>query len=512
MMVKIRRALISVSDKRGIIALAENLSQLGISIISTGGTANVLREAGVPVTVVSDLTGFPEILGGRVKTLHPAVYGGILAKRRPDHLEELGKHRIEPIDMVVVNLYPFGETIRRSSSEEEAIENIDIGGPTMIRAAAKNYPYVASVVNPARYEGIITALRENACCLKEDMLFSLAQEAFAYTAAYDALIAGYFQRDVKFPETLNLSYVKVGDLRYGENPHQQAAFYRLPEIRSPSIGNAEKLWGKELSYNNLLDLDAALETVREFDEPAAVVIKHNNPCGVAVGDSLSEAYARARGCDPVSAFGGVVGLNQQVEAETARQITETFIEAVIAPDFSPEALEILKENRDLRIIKVSSLEGMRRREMYLKQVTGGLLVQDRDLARLDPEDIKVVTWRQPTKEEIAAFLFAWKVVKHVKSNAIILALPDRTVGIGAGQMSRIDSTRIAVAKAGNRIAGAVLASDAFFPFRDNVDEAAKAGIKAIIQPGGSLRDEEVIKAADEYNLAMVFTGRRHFRH
>lgn len=511
-MVKIRRALISVSDKGGIIALAENLNRLGISIISTGGTADVLREAGVPVIVVSDLTGFPEILGGRVKTLHPAIHGGILAKRSPDHLEELGKHRIEPIDMVVINLYPFAETIRRSSSEEEAIENIDIGGPTMIRAAAKNYQYVASVVNPARYEDIITALRENACCLKEDMLFSLAQEAFAHTAAYDALIASYFQRDIKFPETLNLSYVKVGDLRYGENPHQQAAFYRIPEIRSPSIGKAEKLWGKELSYNNLLDLDAALETVREFDKPAVVVIKHNNPCGVAMGDSLADAYVQARECDPVSAFGGVVGLNQPLEAETARKITETFIEAVIAPDFTSEALEVLKEKRDLRIIKVGPLEGMSRREMYLRQVTGGLLVQDRDLARLDREDLKVVTQRQPTEEEITSFLFAWKVVKHVKSNAIILALSDRTVGIGAGQMSRIDSTRIAVAKAGEKIAGAVLASDAFFPFRDNVDEAAKAGIKAIIQPGGSLRDEEVIKAADEHNMAMVFTGRRHFRH
>ncbi|MDI6792422.1 MAG: bifunctional phosphoribosylaminoimidazolecarboxamide formyltransferase/IMP cyclohydrolase [bacterium] len=511
-MVKIRRVLISVSDKRGIIALAEQLNQLEVSIISTGGTANVLKEAGIPVTVISDVTKFPEILEGRVKTLHPAVHGGILAKRSPDHLEELGKYGIEPIDMVVVNLYPFAETVRRSPSEEEAIENIDIGGPTMIRAAAKNYKYVASVVNPARYEEIITALRENGHCLQEDLLFSLAREAFAHTAAYDALIANYFQRDVKFPETLNLSYTRVGDLRYGENPHQQAAFYRRPEIRSPSIGNAEKLWGKELSYNNLLDLDAGLETVREFDEPAAVVIKHNNPCGVARGDSLSEAYLQARECDPVSAFGGVVGLNQPVDTETARRITETFIEAVLAPDFTPEALEILQEKRDLRIIKVGSLEGMGPREMYLRQVTGGLLVQDRDLAQIDRDNLKVATQRQPTEEEIAAFLFGWKVVKHVKSNAIILVLPDRTVGIGAGQMSRIDSTRIAIAKAGDKIAGAVLVSDAFFPFRDNVDEAAKAGIKAIIQPGGSVRDEEVIKAADEHNMAMVFTGRRHFRH
>ncbi|MHB1419140.1 MAG: bifunctional phosphoribosylaminoimidazolecarboxamide formyltransferase/IMP cyclohydrolase [Bacillota bacterium] len=510
-----RRALISVSDKTGVVEFARGLTQLGFEIVSTGGTAKSLREEGVEVTYVSKVTGFPEILDGRVKTLHPMVHGGILARRTPEHLAELEANQITPIELVAVNLYPFRQTIEKPGvTLEEAIENIDIGGPTMVRAAAKNYESVTIVVNPERYGEVLDQLKEAGTIGTETRL-RLAVEAFTHTAEYDRLISGYLQNVVQpagdFPERYILEGEKIQGLRYGENPHQRAAFYRVPGETGAGVGTARQLQGKELSYNNIVDIDAALGLVREFKQPAAVIIKHNNPCGTSIDTSLLNAYIRAYNADPVSAFGGVVGFNRTVDGATALEMVKIFLEAVIAPAYSPEALEILSAKKDLRILvtgELNEVEG----GLGVKKVSGGFLVMDLDLGMVAPEDLKVVTERRPSSEELEQLLFGWKVVKHVKSNAIVVVKNGVTLGVGAGQCNRVGSVRIAIEQAGVNVEGAVMASDAFFPFPDSVEEAAKAGISAIIQPGGSLRDEESIAKANKYGVAMVFTGMRHFRH
>lgn len=505
---KVKCALISVSDKEGIVELARGLVDGGVEIISSGGTARVLRDGGIRVRTVSEVTGAPEILGGRVKTLHPKIHGGILADRRKDeHVRELEREGIEPIDLVVCNLYPFERTASHPSvKEEDALEQIDIGGPTMVRAAAKNWPSVGVVVDPGRYDELLNELRETGS-LSDATRRSLAQEAFAHTAAYDAAIAKYFTRKEDFPESLVVATRKVTDLRYGENPHQAAAFYRpMGVIRG--IAASEQLHGKELSYNNLLDVDAAWKLVSELPAPSAAVIKHTNPCGVAIGSVLQDAYRRALETDPVSAFGGVVALNEACDVATATAITEIFTEVVVAPLFDDEALQTLMEKRNLRVLVAPEVV-VRGREV--RSVSGGLLIQDGD----PPDELdnaKVVTRAQPSDGQWADLRFAWTVAKHVKSNAVVLAKEGCAVGIGAGQMSRVDSTQMAARRAGDRAVGSVCASDAFFPFRDGLDAAVAAGATAVIQPGGSVRDEEVIAAADEHGISMVFTGRRHFRH
>lgn len=518
---KIKRAIISVSNKKNVVPFAKSLAEMGVEILSTGGTSKTLRENGIQVRDISDYTGFPEMLDGRVKTLHPKIHGGLLGQRsKPEHIEKMKEHGILPIDLVCVNLYPFEETISRGDCTlEDAIENIDIGGPTMLRAAAKNYPDVTVIVDPDDYDMVISELKEKGQ-ISVETNFRLAKKVFQHTAKYDASISNYLgqiddkgKKVNKFPETFTFQVKKVQDLRYGENPHQEAAFYKEYAIEEPCVSNAIQLHGKELSFNNILDVDSAFETVKEFEEPAVVIIKHNNPCGVAVSHRLVDAYKKARDCDPVSAFGGIVGFNRVVDRETAREMMDIFLEVIIAPGYEPEALEILKTKKDLRILQTPSLKDfIQHREFDLRKVVGGLLLQDRDLGKVSMEQWKIVTKRMPTEEERKAMAFGWKVAKHVKSNAIVLVREDRTIGIGAGQMSRVDSTRLAVMKARSSTKGAVLASDAMFPFRDNVDEAAQAGVSAIIQPGGSIRDDEVIAAADEYNMAMVFTGMRHFRH
>ncbi|MDQ0285919.1 phosphoribosylaminoimidazolecarboxamide formyltransferase/IMP cyclohydrolase [Desulfofundulus luciae] len=509
------RALISVSDKTGLVDFARGLVELGVEIVSTGGTARTLKEAGLPVTYISEVTGFPEILDGRVKTLHPAVHGGILALRTPDHLNQLKAHHITPIDIVVVNLYPFRETIARPGvTLEEAIENIDIGGPAMVRAAAKNHRYVLVVVNPARYPQVLKALAEGK--ISDDLRLELAREAFAHTAAYDTAIAAYLQKQIQgdepFPPAWHISVELAQPLRYGENPHQRAAFYRDPSVTGPCVGNAVQLAGKELSFNNILDLNAALELVREFIDPSVVIIKHNNPCGAASAGDLATAYRLAYEGDPVSAFGGIVACNRTVDKETAEQMAAIFLEAVIAPDFTPEALEILTQKANLRLLKTGPLTVRPTDRLDIRKVNGGLLIQEADLELTRPDEVKVVTEKQPSEEQLAEMAFAMAVVKHVKSNAIVVTRNRQLIGVGAGQMNRVGAARIALEQAGEKARGAVLASDAFFPFRDTVDEAAKAGIAAIIQPGGSLRDEESIAACNEYGITMVFTGMRHFKH
>ncbi|MHC1745584.1 MAG: bifunctional phosphoribosylaminoimidazolecarboxamide formyltransferase/IMP cyclohydrolase [Negativicutes bacterium] len=509
-----KRALISVSDKTGIIDFARRLSNLGVEIVSTGGTMKALREAGIPVTYVSDITGFPEIMDGRVKTLNPLIHGGILAIRdNSEHVAQMKEHGIQGIDMVVVNLYPFKETIDKPGvTMEDAIENIDIGGPTMIRSAAKNFKYVAVVVNPQRYADVLQELEENKE-ISATTLLSLAREAFNHTATYDSLIDGYLAGQLgegKFPNSMHIVLEKVQDLRYGENPHQSAAFYREKYFAGAGIANAKQLHGKELSFNNIVDLEAAFKIAAEFDQPAATIIKHTNPCGTGIGSTLAAAYQKAYMADPVSAFGGIVAVNRVVDAATAAQIGEIFIEAVIAPGFEPEALEILIQKKNIRLLSAQMEQDISKLGFDMKRVTGGILVQDYDLP--EKTDLQVVTKRTPTDEEMEQLKFAWKVVKHVKSNAIVVAGKDQTLGIGAGQMNRVGSAGIALNQAGEQAKGAVLASDAFFPFRDTVDAAAKAGITAIIQPGGSMRDEESIQAADEHGIAMVFTGVRHFKH
>ena len=518
---KVKRAIVSVSDKSGVVPFAKELAQMGVEILSTGGTAKTLREQGIPVKDISEHTGFPEMLDGRVKTLHPKVHGGLLGQRsKAEHVRKMKEHGIVPIDLVAVNLYPFEATVAKEGcSLEEAIENIDIGGPTMLRSSAKNYPDVTVIVDPNDYAPVLSELKEKGEVSTETN-FLLAKKVFQHTARYDGAISNYLGRieggkKVKeFPDTFTFQVKKAQELRYGENPHQKAAFYKEGLLTEPSVSNAVQIQGKELSFNNILDLDSAYETAKEFEETAAVIIKHNNPCGVAISSkNLAEAYRKARDCDPVSAFGGVIGFNREVDPETAEEMGPIFLEAIIAPGFDPRALEILKKKKDLRILLTPPLKNFALQQGFdMRKVVGGLLLQDRDLGKVPVAQWKVVTKRKPTEAELKGLAFGWKVAKHVKSNAIILVREDRTVGIGAGQMSRVDSTRLAVMKAQSPTKGTALASDAMFPFRDGVDTGAEAGATAIIQPGGSIRDDEVIAAADEHNIAMVFTGMRHFRH
>jgi phosphoribosylaminoimidazolecarboxamide formyltransferase / IMP cyclohydrolase len=522
---KIRRALLSVSDKTGLLDLARTLSELGVELISTGGTQKILASAGLAVRDISDVTGFPEILAGRVKTLHPRVHGGILAVRdNPEHAATLQAQGIAPIDLVVCNLYPFEATVARAgSSHEEVIENIDVGGPSMVRAAAKNYRDVAVVTDPDQYPRVIEELRAHGGALTLALREQLAAAAFARTAAYDRAIRSYFAARTgsgPFPHHLDLHFERRSALRYGENPHQQAAFYVEPGCSYACVATARILHGKELSYNNLLDLDSALNLVREFAEPAAVVIKHNNACGAAIAGTLEEAFRKAYEGDPLSAYGGVLGFNREVDEATAQQVTEPnrFVECLIAPGFGPAAFQLLTSRpswkKSVRLLETGPLgpDGARAGSLDYRRVDGGLLVQTRDLPADDFAQLRVVTRRAPTEQELADLRFAWLVCKHIKSNAIVLARQRMVVGVGAGQMSRVDAVHLAARKAGERSRGSVLASDAFFPFRDNIDEAAKAGITAVVQPGGSMRDADSIQACDEHGLAMVLTGVRHFRH
>ena len=520
-MARIHRAILSVSDKAGIVEFAKAISRLGVELYASGGTAKLLKEKKVPVRLIEDYTGFPEMLDGRVKTLNPKIHGGILALRdNPGHMKTIDAHGILPMDMVVVNLYPFEATIAKPGcTRAEAIENIDIGGPSMLRSAAKNRRHVAVVCDPADYPDILAKLKRGNGNLDPETHAELGRKAFALTAAYDAAISNYLGRGEngleEYPATFTAQWRKVQSLRYGENPHQSAAFYadlRLPG--EPTLGGARQTQGKELSYNNIVDIDAALQLVLEFGEPAAVIIKHTNPSGVGVSRRrLVDAFKKARECDPVSAYGGVIGFNRPVGVETAREVAASFFEAVIAPSFDKAARKILSAKVNLRVLSTGGefrWGGQVGHEM--KKVSGGLLLQSRDRHVLSASDLKVVTKRAPTEDELEALQFAWKVCKHVKSNAIVYALKDRTVGVGAGQMSRVDSAKIAVMKAQRPTKGSVVASDAFFPFRDGLDAAAAAGATAAIQPGGSVRDAEVIAAADEHGMTMVFTGVRHFRH
>ncbi len=512
-----KRAIISVSDKTGVLELAEQLVALGFEIVSTGGTYKAITEKGIPATYVTEVTGFPEILDGRVKTLHPFVHAGILAMRTPEHLVQLKEHNITPVDLVVVNLYPFKVTIAKPNVElADAIENIDIGGPTMVRAAAKNYKAVAVVVNPARYPQIVDMLKKDGK-INEATRLELATEAFTHTAEYDAYISNYLKRvcgwKEDFPETALIVGEKLQSMRYGENPHQKAAFYRSLNAQISSVATAKQLQGKELSYNNIVDIDAALELVKEFnnDGPAVVIIKHTNPCGVSLGQDLQEAYGRALAADPISAYGGIVGLNGTVDAAVAKDMSQLFLEAIVAPGFLPEALEILSKKINLRLLATGAF-AENEHKLMMKNVNGGFLLQDADSGHVEAADLKVVTKKQPTPAEIEELLFAWRVVKHVKSNAIVLSKDKQVVGVGAGHTNRVGAANVAFTQAGSLSHGAVLASEAFFPFRDTVDQAVAKGIKAIIQPGGSIRDEESIQACDEAGIAMVFTGMRHFKH
>ncbi len=514
---ELRRALISVSDKSGVVDFAGELSELGIAIVSTGGTARVLSEAGLLVTEVADVTEFPEMMDGRVKTLHPKIHGAFLALRdNPEHLEAMQTHGIEAIDLVVVNLYPFEKMIANLNvSLESAVEQIDIGGPAMIRSASKNWRDVTVVTDPGQYPGIIAELRQNAGSVSLDTRQRFAARAYARTAEYDSVISAYLAKQLQpegddFPGQINLALVKLEDLRYGENPHQNAALYQSNEI---GIAQARQLHGKEMSYNNYVDADAAWNLVADFDEMACAIIKHTNPSGVATGKNVAEAYLRALQTDPVSAFGGIVAINRKVDRAAAEAINKVFTEVVIAPEFDEEALEIFRTKKNLRILQAARSDNSV--GLGFKQISGGMLVQDRDIIRVDAQKLKFVTDKQPTEQQIESMLFAWKVCKHVKSNSIVFANAFQTIGVGAGQMNRIDSVRIAAERARRtelRLEGSVLASDAFFPFRDGVDEAAGFGISAIIQPGGSVRDDEVIKAANEHGLVMAFTGIRHFNH
>lgn len=518
----IKRALISVSDKSGIVPFAQRLTELGVEILSTGGTATLLTGNGIAVTEVSDYTGFPEMMAGRVKTLHPKIHGGLLGRRGTDD-RVMDEHEILPIDLVVVNLYPFQQTVARPDCDlATAIENIDIGGPAMLRSGAKNHAAVTVVVDSNDYDTIITEMEENNHAVTDVTRFSLAVKAFEHTARYDGAIANYLgaiQPDgsrIQFPHTFNLQLQKFQDLRYGENPHQQAAFYTEHQPPEAGIATATQLHGKELSYNNIADTDAALECVKQFDRPACVIVKHANPCGVALADDIETAYQRAYATDPTSAFGGIIAFNRELDATAARAIiSRQFVEVIIAPQISKTALSIITEKKNIRVLACGQWEKTPSPSLDYKRVNGGLLVQDRDLGMADISELKVVTRIQPTQEQLTDLLFAWKVAKYVKSNAIVYARNNQTIGIGAGQMSRVYSAKIAGIKAadeGLEVPGSVMASDAFFPFRDGIDAAADAGISAVIQPGGSMRDEEVISAADEHGIAMVFTGMRHFRH
>ena len=523
-MSKIQRAILSVTDKTGLVEFARKLTGLGVELVSTGGTAKLLRDSGIPVKDISELTGFPEMLDGRVKTLHPKVHGGILYRREDaGHRAAITEHGIPAIDMVVVNLYAFEKTAAKPGVHfEEIIENIDIGGPSMIRSAAKNFQDVAVVTSPADYNAIAEEMSRSGGALSKETKWRLAQKAFATTAAYDSAIASTLEHisavdgfklashengaQAAFPETLRLRFHKQMDLRYGENPHQRAAMYA--DDSGSGVAHGKQIQGKELSYNNIVDLQAAWDLAQEFDEPVCAIIKHTNPCGTATGKTLAEAYLRALECDPVSAFGGVIGVNRPIDAAAATEMAKLFLEVIAAPSFEPAAKEVFASKKNLRLVEVPAGQ----QNWVLKNISGGMLLQDADLRKLTESDLKVVTKRAPTAEEKRALLFAWKVCKHVKSNAILYARDGQSVGVGAGQMSRVDSCKIGAMKAQLPLKGTVAASDAFFPFPDGVEEIAKAGATAIIQPGGSVRDQEVIEAADRLGLAMIFTGVRHFRH
>jgi phosphoribosylaminoimidazolecarboxamide formyltransferase/IMP cyclohydrolase len=518
-MAKIQRAILSVTDKSGLVDFAKQLSKMGVELISTGGTAKLLRDSGITVKDISDLTGFPEMLDGRVKTLHPKVHGGILHRREnAAHRTAVAEHGIQPIDMVVVNLYAFEKTAAKSGVHfDELIENIDIGGPSMIRSAAKNFQDVAVVTSPADYAALAEEMAKSGGSLSDATKWRLAQKAFATTAAYDSAIASTLERvhangnfELKqgegFPQTLRMSFQKVMDLRYGENPHQKAAMYS--DGSAKGVANGKQLQGKELSFNNIVDMQAAWDLAQEFDEPVVAIIKHTNPSGTAVGKTLLEAYKKALECDPVSAFGGVIGVNRVIDGDAAEEMAKLFLEVIAAPGFDEAAKAKFAAKKNLRLVEVVASD----QKWALKNVSGGMLVQDADIRPLTEADLKVVTKRPPTPEEKRALLFGWKVCKHVKSNAILYVRDGQTVGVGAGQMSRVDSCKIGAMKAQLPLKGTVAASDAFFPFPDGVEEIAKAGATAIIQPGGSVRDQEVIEAADRHGMAMIFTGVRHFRH
>ncbi|MEP4890868.1 MAG: bifunctional phosphoribosylaminoimidazolecarboxamide formyltransferase/IMP cyclohydrolase [Aliiglaciecola sp.] len=521
----IRRALLSVSDKSGIVEFATSLVEQGVELLSTGGTAKLLADAGLNVTEVSDYTGHPEIMAGRVKTLHPKVHGGILARRGTDEAV-MQENDIQAIDLVVVNLYPFAATVANEDcSLEDAIENIDIGGPTMVRAAAKNHKDVTIVVNAKDYQRVLSEMAENNGSLTYKTRFDLAIAAFEHTAEYDGMIANYFgaridsdssDADSEYPRTFNMQLSKKQDLRYGENSHQSAAFYVENQIQEASVATAKQLQGKELSFNNIADTDSALECVKEFEEPACVIVKHANPCGVALGDDIFTAYDRAYKTDPTSAFGGIIAFNRELDAKTAQAIVDRqFVEVIIAPKVSQEAIEIVATKKNVRLLECGDWLGQLTDGYDFKRVNGGLLVQERDFGMVEEQDLTVVSKRQPTAEQLKDLMFTWKVAKYVKSNAIVYCKDSMTIGVGAGQMSRVYSAKIAGIKAADEnleVKGSVMASDAFFPFRDGIDAAAAAGIVAVIQPGGSMRDNEVIAAADEHDIAMVFTGMRHFKH
>jgi phosphoribosylaminoimidazolecarboxamide formyltransferase/IMP cyclohydrolase len=513
--VQVSRALLSVSDKTGIVEFAVGLAELGIEIVSTGGTATALAGAGIAVRSVSELTGFPEIMDGRVKTLHPKLYAGLLAVRdNPAHVAAAEEHDVEPIDLVCVNLYPFERTAAaRGVSEHDVIENIDIGGPTMIRAAAKNHAFAAPVVSPESYDAVLAELRESDRRLSAPTRENLAAEAFAYTARYDTAIARWFQEKREdFPQLMVRAFEKVLDLPYGENPHQRAAYFSQVGTRTHLLSMISQLGGKQLSFNNLLDLDAARSLMAEFQVPACVIVKHNNPCGVAVGTDALGAYRQAFACDPMSAFGGIVCLNRRVDRELATALVGQFIEVLFAPGYDDDALEVLASKPNMRVLDDREKRIARVLEPALRQVAGGMLVQDRDIGLEDRAEMEVVSERHPTNAEWDDLIFAWKVCKHVRSNAIVLSRELATIGIGAGQMSRVDSVRLALQKAQSPLAGSALASDAYFPFPDGPQLAIESGITAIIQPGGSIRDPVVIEAVNQAGAAMVFTGRRHFRH
>ena len=516
-MAKIQRAVLSVTDKTGLVEFAGKLAGMGVELISTGGTAKLLRDSGIAVKDISELTGFPEMLDGRVKTLHPKVHGGILHRRADAaHRSAVAQHGIQPIDMVVVNLYAFEKTVAKPGVHfEELIENIDIGGPSMIRSAAKNFQDVAVVTSASDYAGIAEEMAKSAGELSENTKWRLAQKAFATTAAYDSAIASTLERvnpgvEVhsadEFPKTLRLGFSKIMDLRYGENPHQKAAMYT--DGTGVGVANAKQIQGKELSFNNIVDLQAAWDLAQEFEETVCAIIKHTNPCGAATGKTLAEAYKKALECDPVSAFGGVIGVNRPIDGEAAEEIAKLFLEVIAAPKFDDAAKAKFAVKKNLRLVEIANAP----QKWVLKNVSGGVLLQDADVRALTDADLKIVTKRTPTEEEKRALLFAWKVCKHVKSNAILYARDGQTIGVGAGQMSRVDAARVGALKAVLPLKGTVAASDAFFPFPDGVEEIAKVGCTAIIQPGGSVRDPEVIEAADRLGLAMIFTGVRHFRH
>ncbi|MDD5503401.1 MAG: bifunctional phosphoribosylaminoimidazolecarboxamide formyltransferase/IMP cyclohydrolase [Candidatus Thermoplasmatota archaeon] len=513
----VKRALISVSDKTGIVDFAKGLSALGVEILSTGGTAKALRDAGVPVKDVSEYTGFPEMLDGRVKTLHPKIHGGILALRNPKHLGELAKHNIGTIDLVAVNLYPFEATIAKPNVHlEEVIENIDIGGPSMVRSAAKNHEGVVIAVNPASYGAILEELKATGNISHENRQ-KLAIEAYTHTAHYDTVISNYLRSRLtkeEFPQTLNLTYSKFQDMRYGENPHQKAAFYLSQDMpNEPCVGKALQLHGKHLSYNNILDADCAIECVKEFERPSCVIVKHATPCGIASAENVFDAYKMAYETDTYSPFGGIICVNRTLDKATALELERLFLELVIAPSFEPAAKEILEKKKNLRLLEVPGLEKkVARGSKSVRSVTGGVLVQDRDVVDVKTNGWKTVTKRAPTEQELKDMVFAVRCVRHIRSNAVVFVKNERTVGIGGGQTARVDASFIACHKGGDKIKGSIMASDAFFPFRDAVDIAAQNGVVAIAQPGGSIRDAEVIQAADEHSIAMTFTGLRVFRH